>query len=139
MGRRDMSTADATQASDASQPRHLQILAHRHFALVRVDWCIARQAASGRAKVCAVEHCREEGGRGEDCRGQGERGGGEEREGSGALGVSCDRHVMAGVILTPSQRQTLLSQAIMDSCDIWIPATTLGYTNLNDGVIGVLG
>lgn len=41
--------------------------------------------------------------------------------------------------LTVRQRQTLLSQLIMDSCDIWIPATTLGYTNLNDGVIGILG
>ncbi|KAK1924180.1 peroxisomal biogenesis factor 11 [Papiliotrema laurentii] len=38
-----------------------------------------------------------------------------------------------------AQRQTLLSQLVMDSCDFWIPATTLGYTNLNEGVIGVLG
>ena len=27
----------------------------------------------------------------------------------------------------------------MDSCDIWIPANNLGYTHLNDGVIGLLG
>jgi len=37
------------------------------------------------------------------------------------------------------QRQTLLSQLVMDSCDIWIPATNLGYTKLNDGVLGFLG
>ncbi|KAK4687863.1 hypothetical protein P7C73_g2258, partial [Tremellales sp. Uapishka_1] len=38
-----------------------------------------------------------------------------------------------------SQRQTILSQLIMDSCDVWIPANNLGYSNLNEGVIGVLG
>ncbi|ORX36698.1 peroxisomal biogenesis factor 11 [Kockovaella imperatae] len=38
-----------------------------------------------------------------------------------------------------AQRQTLLSQLVMDSCDIWIPATNLGYTSLNDGVLGILG
>nr|XP_018263134.1 uncharacterized protein I303_04626 [Kwoniella dejecticola CBS 10117]OBR85292.1 hypothetical protein I303_04626 [Kwoniella dejecticola CBS 10117] len=38
-----------------------------------------------------------------------------------------------------AQRQTLLSQLIIDSCDIWIPATGLGYTNVNDGVLGALG
>jgi peroxin-11B len=27
----------------------------------------------------------------------------------------------------------------MDSFDIWIPATNLGYTNLNEGVLGFLG
>ncbi|WWC89385.1 uncharacterized protein L201_004308 [Kwoniella dendrophila CBS 6074] len=38
-----------------------------------------------------------------------------------------------------NQRQTLLSQLIIDACDVWIPATSLGYTNINDGVIGALG
>nr|XP_019010901.1 uncharacterized protein I206_04205 [Kwoniella pini CBS 10737]OCF49682.1 hypothetical protein I206_04205 [Kwoniella pini CBS 10737] len=38
-----------------------------------------------------------------------------------------------------AQRQTLLSQLIIDSCDIWIPATGLGYSNVNDGVLGALG
>jgi peroxin-11B len=37
------------------------------------------------------------------------------------------------------QRQTLLSQLITDSCDVWIPSNNLGYTNLNDGIIGALG
>lgn len=37
------------------------------------------------------------------------------------------------------QRQTLLSQLIMDSMDIWIPATNLGYARLNDGTVGLLG
>lgn len=37
------------------------------------------------------------------------------------------------------QRQQLLSQIIMDACDVWIPATNVGYTHLNDGVLGSLG
>src|SRR5690349_6881283 len=27
----------------------------------------------------------------------------------------------------------------MDSCDVWIPATNLGFTSLNEGVLGALG
>lgn len=38
-----------------------------------------------------------------------------------------------------SQRQQILSQIIMDSMDVWIPATNLGYSNLSDGVVGALG
>ena len=38
-----------------------------------------------------------------------------------------------------SQRQSILSQLIMDSLDIWIPATNLGYGNLNDGTVGLFG
>jgi peroxin-11B len=32
-----------------------------------------------------------------------------------------------------------MSQLVTDACDVWIPANNLGYTNLNDGVIGLLG
>ncbi len=45
----------------------------------------------------------------------------------------------AGTDRRLSQRQQLLSQLIMDSCDVWIPATNVGYANLNDGVLGALG
>lgn len=38
-----------------------------------------------------------------------------------------------------SQRQTILSQIVSDSLDVWIPATGLGYTNLNDGTLGTFG
>lgn len=41
--------------------------------------------------------------------------------------------------LSYSQRQTLMSQLVTDACDVWIPSNNLGYTNLNDGVIGALG
>ncbi|KAL0250572.1 hypothetical protein I308_102754 [Cryptococcus tetragattii IND107] len=37
------------------------------------------------------------------------------------------------------QRQTILSQLVSDSLDVWIPATGLGYTNLNDGTLGTFG
>lgn len=32
-----------------------------------------------------------------------------------------------------------MSQLVTDACDVWIPSNNLGYTNLNDGVIGALG
>lgn len=44
---------------------------------------------------------------------------------------------MANDIL--SQRQTILSQLVSDFLDVWIPATGLGYTNLNDGTLGTFG
>jgi hypothetical protein len=41
--------------------------------------------------------------------------------------------------LVARQRATLMSQATTDLLDVWIPANSLGYVNLNDGVIGLLG
>lgn len=38
-----------------------------------------------------------------------------------------------------SQRQSILSQLVSDSLDVWIPATGLGYTNLNEGTLGAFG
>lgn len=38
-----------------------------------------------------------------------------------------------------SQRQSILSQLISDSLDVWIPATGLGYSNLNEGTLGAFG
>lgn len=32
-----------------------------------------------------------------------------------------------------------MSQLVTDAFDIWIPANNLGYTNFNDGVIGLFG
>lgn len=32
-----------------------------------------------------------------------------------------------------------MSQLVTDAFDIWIPANTLGYTHLNDGVVGAAG
>ena len=37
------------------------------------------------------------------------------------------------------ERATLVSQIVQDSMDFWLPATNLGYAQLNDGVIGALG
>ncbi|WVQ82387.1 hypothetical protein IAT38_004515 [Cryptococcus sp. DSM 104549] len=38
-----------------------------------------------------------------------------------------------------AQRQSILSQLVSDSFDIWIPATALGYANLSEGALGALG
>ncbi|KAL1405449.1 Peroxisomal membrane protein PMP27 [Vanrija albida] len=38
-----------------------------------------------------------------------------------------------------AQRQTLLSQIVTDSFDIWIPSNNLGYSHLSEGAVGLLG
>jgi len=38
-----------------------------------------------------------------------------------------------------AQRQTIMSQLVTDAFDFWIPANNLGYSNLNEGIIGLLG
>jgi peroxin-11B len=37
------------------------------------------------------------------------------------------------------QRQNIMSQLVTDAFDFWIPANNLGYSNLNEGVVGLLG
>lgn len=37
------------------------------------------------------------------------------------------------------ERTSIRQQFFIDILDIWIPATNLGYVNLNDGVLGVFG
>ncbi len=37
------------------------------------------------------------------------------------------------------ERQLIISQIVQDSMDFWIPANNLGFSHLNDGVIGALG
>ena len=37
------------------------------------------------------------------------------------------------------QRKTLLSQLLMDSLDVWIPATNLGHANFSEGALGLFG
>ena len=38
-----------------------------------------------------------------------------------------------------AQRETIMSQLVTDSFDFWIPANNLGYSNLPDGLVGLLG
>ncbi|WVQ72567.1 hypothetical protein IAR50_002125 [Cryptococcus sp. DSM 104548] len=38
-----------------------------------------------------------------------------------------------------AQRETIISQILSDSLDIWIPATGLGLANLSDGTLGLFG
>ncbi|KAH8120415.1 peroxisomal biogenesis factor 11 [Phellopilus nigrolimitatus] len=37
------------------------------------------------------------------------------------------------------ERSSVRYQFIIDLLDVWIPATNLGYANLNDGVLGIFG
>lgn len=37
------------------------------------------------------------------------------------------------------ERNAVRYQFIIDLLDVWIPATNLGYVNLNDGVLGLFG
>lgn len=38
-----------------------------------------------------------------------------------------------------SARSSTLHQLVIDSLDLWIPATNLGYSSLNDGWLGGFG
>ncbi|KAJ7597199.1 peroxisomal biogenesis factor 11 [Mycena floridula] len=38
-----------------------------------------------------------------------------------------------------SARENTRHQLVMDSLDVWLPATALGLSNLNDGVLGIFG
>lgn len=52
-------------------------------------------------------------------------------------GSEADRRAQGQAML--KERAVTLSQIVQDSMDFWIPANNLGYSNLNDGVIGALG
>ncbi|KAI9639839.1 peroxisomal biogenesis factor 11 [Dioszegia hungarica] len=60
-----------------------------------------------------------------------------EKQGGDRVSEEEDRREKGRALL--QQRQQILSQLVMDACDVWIPATNVGYTNLNDGVLGALG
>ncbi|KIY72841.1 peroxisomal biogenesis factor 11 [Cylindrobasidium torrendii FP15055 ss-10] len=53
------------------------------------------------------------------------------------LGSETDVKVKAAS-LKAAQKATA-NQLVIDSLDVWIPATGLGLTNLNDGVLGIFG
>ncbi|UOH79210.1 hypothetical protein LQV05_000201 [Cryptococcus neoformans] len=64
----------------------------------------------------------------------------EEREGKSseeAARQMAERRERGRALL--AQRQSILSQLISDSLDVWIPATGLGYSNLNEGTLGAFG
>ncbi|KAK0456448.1 peroxisomal biogenesis factor 11 [Armillaria borealis] len=53
------------------------------------------------------------------------------------LGTEADYSTKATAL--KASRAATLHQLTLDSLDIWIPATGLGLTNLNDGVLGIFG
>ena len=46
---------------------------------------------------------------------------------------------LATLISVHSTRDATRHQFIIDLLDVWIPATNLGYTRLNDGFLGIFG
>ncbi|PBK77203.1 peroxisomal biogenesis factor 11 [Armillaria solidipes] len=53
------------------------------------------------------------------------------------LGTEADYSTKATAL--KASHAATLHQLTLDSLDIWIPATGLGLTNLNDGVLGIFG
>ncbi|KAF8922423.1 peroxisomal biogenesis factor 11-domain-containing protein [Mucidula mucida] len=53
------------------------------------------------------------------------------------LGSENERKVKAASL--KAARAATLHQFTIDALDIWIPATGLGLTNINDGVLGIFG
>ncbi|KAI0732255.1 peroxisomal biogenesis factor 11 [Fomitopsis betulina] len=52
-------------------------------------------------------------------------------------GQDVDRDAKLRVLLTT--RDATRYQFIIDLLDVWVPASNLGYTNLNDGFLGIFG
>ncbi|KAJ7786451.1 peroxisomal biogenesis factor 11 [Mycena metata] len=53
------------------------------------------------------------------------------------LGLEADREAKLRTIATA--RAAIHHQFIIDALDLWNPATSLGLSNLNDGVVGIFG
>ncbi|KAJ7110083.1 peroxisomal biogenesis factor 11 [Mycena epipterygia] len=53
------------------------------------------------------------------------------------LGLEADREARLRVVATT--RAAVRHQFIIDVLDLWNPATSLGFSNLNDGVVGIFG
>ncbi|KAF7307026.1 Peroxisomal biogenesis factor [Mycena indigotica] len=73
-------------------------------------------------------------------------------EGDKDVGLEADRQARLKLIATyvsqeyrstivdfASNRSAIRHQFIIDALDVWIPATALGLSNLNDGVVGIFG
>ncbi|KAJ3922573.1 peroxisomal biogenesis factor 11 [Lentinula edodes] len=46
---------------------------------------------------------------------------------------------LSTIIAVPSSRDATRYQLVIDSLDLWIPATALGISSMNDGVLGIFG
>ncbi|KAF5375294.1 hypothetical protein D9758_000156 [Tetrapyrgos nigripes] len=53
------------------------------------------------------------------------------------LGAGTVRETKLSAAL--AAQETNRNQLVIDLLDVWIPATNLGFTNLNDGVLGIFG
>ncbi|KAI5124613.1 hypothetical protein M0805_004223 [Coniferiporia weirii] len=57
--------------------------------------------------------------------------------GEKSVGSEAERAVKSSAV--DKERASVRSQFIIDLFDVWIPASNLGYVNLNDGVLGIFG
>ncbi len=53
--------------------------------------------------------------------------------------MSISQFASCYLLIRNSARAATLHQFTIDALDIWIPATGLGLTNINDGVLGIFG
>jgi len=57
--------------------------------------------------------------------------------GEKSVGIEAERSAKLSAV--EKERTSIRQQFFIDILDIWIPATNLGYVNLNDGVLGIFG
>ncbi|EJD03852.1 PEX11-domain-containing protein [Fomitiporia mediterranea MF3/22] len=57
----------------------------------------------------------------------------------GDKSVSTEAERAVKYTAVEKERKVMRSQFVIDLLDVWIPATNLGYVNLNDGVLGLFG
>jgi len=60
-----------------------------------------------------------------------------QKHGEKDLGLEADRQTRLRVVA--ANRASIRHQFIIDILDLWNPATSLGFSNLNDGVVGIFG
>ena len=53
------------------------------------------------------------------------------------LGGEAERKAALNAVA--KERKAVRYQLVIDSLDLWLPATGLGLVNVNDGVAGILG
>jgi len=60
-----------------------------------------------------------------------------QRHGEKDIGIEADREAKLRAVA--ATRAAIRHQFIIDMLDLWNPATSLGFSNLNDGVVGIFG
>lgn len=53
--------------------------------------------------------------------------------------LACDAQGYENLLTSDSERAAINKQLLQDLCDLVVPATTLGFTNFDDGFVGLAG